>query len=160
MCPFDKSAIIVETCFFNFNKTSDRGCNPCGRLGNRLPETKITLVTMTYHSQRPHCASLSPHVSFIHSTYLHGIIFVTPSGNILKSHFKAQGLYNFIRGFGWVINGRAYKQGGGLYPNVLISRKKNVSERRDKTYLRNELKHTSTFLVTSIIHLLCVTING
>ena len=28
----------------------------------------------------------------------------------LKSHFKALGLYNFIRGFGW-----AYKRGGGAY---------------------------------------------
>ena len=31
--------------------------------------------------------------------------------------------------------------GGGLYPGGLVSEiKKNVSERRDKTYLRNKLK--------------------
>ena len=36
----------------------------------------------------------------------------------VKSHFKALGLYNFKRGFGW-----AYKRGGGggLYPGGLIS---------------------------------------
>ena len=34
----------------------------------------------------------------------------------VKSHFKALGLYNFKRGFGW-----AYKWGGGLYPGGLIS---------------------------------------
>ena len=33
----------------------------------------------------------------------------------VKSHFKALGLYNFIRGFGW-----AYKR-GVLYPGGLIS---------------------------------------
>ena len=37
--------------------------------------------------------------------------------NTVKSHFKALGLYIFIRGFGW-----AYKQGeGGLYLGGLIS---------------------------------------
>ena len=35
-----------------------------------------------------------------------------------KSHFKALGLHNFIRGFGWLINGEG---GGGLYPGGLIS---------------------------------------
>ena len=55
---------------------------------------KINLVTMTYHSQRPQCPSLSPHV------LLHTV----------KSHFKALGLYNLKRGFGW-----AYKRGGGGY---------------------------------------------
>ena len=34
----------------------------------------------------------------------------------VKSHFKALGLYNFKRGFGW-----AYKRGGGLYPGGHIS---------------------------------------
>ena len=55
----------------------------------------------------------------------------------VKSHFKTLGLYNFKKGLGW-----AYKRGGGgLYPGGLISRnKKNVWERRDKTYLRDELK--------------------
>ena len=37
------------------------------------------------------------------------------NGYTVKSHFKALGLYNFIRGFGW-----AYKRGGGLYPGGLI----------------------------------------
>ena len=52
----------------------------------------------------------------------------------VKSHFKALGLYNFIRGFGW-----AYKR-GGLYPGGLTSGIKkcyrttryNVSEKRIK----------------------------
>ena len=33
--------------------------------------------------------------------------------NTVKSHFKALGLYNFKRGFGW-----AYKRGGGAYIRV------------------------------------------
>ena len=44
----------------------------------------------------------------------------------VKSHFKAPGLYNFKRGFGW-----AYKRGGGggwgLYPGGLISGIKKMS---------------------------------
>ena len=41
----------------------------------------------------------------------------TPSQPLLiKSHFKAPGLYNLKRGLGW-----AYKRGGGLYPGGLIS---------------------------------------
>ena len=60
------------------------------------------------------------------------------------------GLYNFKRGFGW-----AYKRGAyirvGLYPGGLISRiKENVSERRDKTYLRNELKLTFHYILSYI----------
>ena len=47
------------------------------------------------------------------------------NNNTVKSHFKALGLYNFIRGFGW-----AYKEGGGggggLYPGGLISRIKKI----------------------------------
>ena len=80
----------------------------------------------------------------------------------VKSHFKALGLYNFKRGFGW-----AYKRGGGgggLYPGGLISGiEKNVWERLDKTYPRNELKLTFHYIlswsVTYINHLLCVTKN-
>ena len=54
----------------------------------------------------------------------------------VKSHFKALGLYNFKRGFRW-----AYKRGGGLISGWAYKRnKKNVWERPDKTYLRNELK--------------------
>ena len=51
----------------------------------------------------------------------------------VKSHFKALGLYNFIRGFGWT-----YKR-GRLISGWAYKREKNVSERRDKTYLRNKL---------------------
>ena len=47
--------------------------------------------------------------------------------NTIKSHIKALGLYNFIRGVGW-----AYKR-GGLILGGDISGIKNVSERRDKT---------------------------
>ena len=61
----------------------------------------------------------------------------------VKSHFKALGFYNFKRGFGRAYN---YKT-GGLYPGELISGiKKNVSERPDKTYLRNELKLTYHYI--------------
>ena len=42
------------------------------------------------------------------------LIHVTAYGvsnmDTVKSHFKAMGLYNFRRGFGW-----AYKRGGGAY---------------------------------------------
>ena len=52
--------------------------------------------------------------------------------DIVKSYFKALGLYNFIMGFGW-----AYKWGGGeggLYLGGLISRMKKI--------VRNdEIKH-------------------
>ena len=71
----------------------------------------------------------------------------TRSLNTVKSHFKALGLYNFKRGFGWV-----YKRGGG--GGGLISgwaykqNKKNVSERRDKAYLRNELKLTFHYILS------------
>ena len=41
--------------------------------------------------------------------------------------------------------------GGGLYPGGLINGiKKNVSERRDKTYLRNELKLTFHYILSYI----------
>ena len=55
----------------------------------------------------------------------------------VKSHFKALGLYNFIRGFGW-----AFKRGVG----ALEAELKNVLEQRDKTYLRNEFRLTYYFL--------------
>ena len=42
---------------------------------------------------------------------------ITGISPTIKSDFKALGLYNFKRGFGW-----AYKRGGGLYPGGLISR--------------------------------------
>ena len=55
----------------------------------------------------------------------------TRSLNTVKSHFKALGLYNFKRGFGWV-----YKRGGGggLYPGGLISRIKKMCR-------NDEIKH-------------------
>ena len=69
------------------------------------------------------------------------------SSHTVKSHIKALGLYNFKRGFG-----RVYKRGGGgLYPGGLIGgTKKNVSEKRDKTYLRNELKLTYHYILSYI----------
>ena len=52
------------------------------------------------------------------------------NANTVKSQFK-EVLDGFINGGG----------GGGLIPGWAYKRnKKNVSERRDKTYLRNELK--------------------
>ena len=60
--------------------------------------------------------------------------------NTLNSHFKALGLYNFKRDFGWACKRGG---GGGLISGWAYKRnKKNASERRDKTYLRNELKLT------------------
>ena len=50
----------------------------------------------------------------------------------VKSHFKALGLYNIKRGFGW-----AYKRN-----------KKNVSEQIDNAYLRNELKLTFHYILS------------
>ena len=66
----------------------------------------------------------------------------------VKSHFKALGLYNFKRAFEW-----AYKRGGGggggLIPGWAYKRnKKNASERRVKTYLRNELKLTFHYILS------------
>ena len=59
----------------------------------------------------------------------------------VKSHFKALGLYNFKRGFGW-----AYKRGGGgglisgwAYKRnrkkCLGTTRQNVSEKRIKAYI-------------------------
>ena len=71
----------------------------------------------------------------------------------VKSHFKPLGIYNFITGFGW-----AYKREGGggavgAYIMVgLISRiKKNVSERRDKTYLRNDYHYILIYIYNTFI---------
>ena len=67
--------------------------------------------------------------------------------NTVKSHFKALGLYNFKRGLGGLINGG----GGGLISGWAYKRhKNNVSERRDKTYLRNELKLTFRYILSYI----------
>ena len=66
----------------------------------------------------------------------------------VKSHFKALGLYIFTRGFGW-----AYKRGWGgeLISELAYKRnKKHVSEWRDKTYLRKELKLTYHYIFSYI----------
>jgi len=55
----------------------------------------------------------------------------------IKSHVKALGLYNFIRGSGW----GAYIQ--GAYKR---NEKKNVSEQGEKIYLRNGLKLTYHYI--------------
>ena len=59
----------------------------------------------------------------------------------VKSHIKALGLYNFKSGFGWAYKREAYVRGVRI--NIL---KKNVTERRDKTYLRNESKLTNHYI--------------
>ena len=46
---------------------------------------------------------------------IYDVNIIDPQLDAVKSHFKALGLYNFKRGFGW-----AYKR-GGLYPGGLIS---------------------------------------
>ena len=49
---------------------------------------------------------------------------------------------------------------GGLYPGGLISGiKKNVSERPDKTYLRNELKLTYHYVLSYIYNTFIVRYN-
>ena len=65
----------------------------------------------------------------------------------VKSYFKALGLYNFIRGFGW-----AYKWGGGglISGWAYKQNEKNCSERRDKAYLRNRLKLTYHYVLSYI----------
>ena len=68
----------------------------------------------------------------------------------VKSHFKVLGFYNFIRGFEW-----AYKR-GDLYPGGFISGVKKCSERRDKTYLRNELKPTYHYILIYIHNIFIV----
>ena len=84
-------------------------------------------------------------------THNRGTNPVTSIGYIVKSHFKALSLYNFKRGFWWT-----YKR-GGLYPGRLISGIKiNVWERRDKTYLRNELKLTFHSILSYIYDTLIV----
>ena len=74
----------------------------------------------------------------------------------IKSHFKALGLYNFIRGFGWAYNGGlisgwACKQGVGLILGWAYRQNKRVvSEQRDKTYPRNKLKLTYPYIKSYI----------
>ena len=56
-------------------------------------------------------------ISFINVINIIIIVNVLGFGSMsaVKSHFNALGLYNFIRGFGVLING------GGLYPGGLTS---------------------------------------
>ena len=77
------------------------------------------------------------------------------SCNTVKSHFKALGLYNFIRSFGW-----AYKRGGGgaISGWAYKRNKKNVTERRDKNVSEKRIK--TKIQLNFKLHLLCVTING
>ena len=50
---------------------------------------------------------------------------------------------------GGLISGWAYKWGGGLISGWAYKRhKKNVSERQNKTYLRNELKFTFHYILS------------
>ena len=108
------------------------------------------------------CAEFLEPDSITNSSY---VLYQVYNSNILqfspfaaytvKSHVSALGSYNIKRVFGQVLNGGI--GGGKNYKR----NKRNVSERRDKTYLRNELKLTTiTFGVTFVRHLLCVTING
>ena len=75
------------------------------------------------------------------------ISYQLPNGNLLewgltvKSHVKALGFYNFIRGFGWACTR------GGLYPGGHISRIKNMF-RNDETRFIWDKMHTITFRVT------------
>ena len=62
--------------------------------------------------------------------------------NTVKSHVKAQGFNNFIRVLGGLINGGLISGGGGHISGM----EKNVSERRNKVHLRNELKQTYHYI--------------
>ena len=61
MCPHDKSAIIIEICLFTKNLRSRLQSMRTSRKTD-FRKQKRTLVSMTYHNQRPQCPSLSPHV--------------------------------------------------------------------------------------------------
>ena len=68
-----------------------------------------------------------------------------PAGWLANTVKSLLGLYNFIRGFKW-----AYKRGVYIRVGSNKRNKKNVSERRDKTYLRNELKLTYHYILSYI----------
>ena len=91
-------------------------------------------------------------LSSLASRRVFGMISKPPIGWLymytVKSHFKALGLCNFIRSFGWLISGWAYKRN-----------KKHVSERRNKTYLRNELKLTYHYVLSYIYNTFIVRYN-
>ena len=73
------------------------------------------------HPPRPFSSYHTALVLLIHVT-----AYGVSNMDTVKSHFKAMGLYNFRRGFGW-----AYKRGGSLYPVGLISGiKKSFRTRR------------------------------
>ena len=104
---------------------------------------------------------ISPRTSRIVCLYIIAVILVgmgdALTSSTVKSHFKAMGLYNFIRGFGW-----ACKRGGGegLISGWAYKRhKKNVLERRDKTCLRNQLKLTYHYVLSYIYNTFIVRYN-
>ena len=69
-----------------------------------------------------------------------------------ESHFKTLGLYNFTRDFGWACKRGSLYPAGGLISGI----KKNLSERRDKTYLRNELKLRYHYILSYIYNIFIV----
>ena len=104
------------------SRGSDERCKGGGTRGE---------TSRYYHSNR----CLYPTTTYFWFSYI-----------TVKSHFKALGLYNFKRGFGW-----AYKRGGGAISGWAYKRnKKNDSERRDKTYLRNKLKLKFHYILSYI----------
>ena len=72
-----------------------------------------------------------------------------------ESHFKTLGLYNFTRDFGWACKRGSLYPAGGLISGI----KKNLSERRDKTYLRNELKLRYHYILSYIYNIFIVRYN-
>ena len=77
------------------------------------------------------------------------------SSPLLRERVKVLDLYNFIRGFGW-----AYKRGGGLISGWAYKwNKKNGTERRNKTHLRNDLKLTYHYVLSYIYNTFIVRCN-
>ena len=72
-----------------------------------------------------------------------------------ESHFKTLGLYNFTRDFGWACKRGSLYPAGGLISGI----KKNLSEQRDKTYLRNELKLRYHYILSYIYNIFIVRYN-
>ena len=105
-------------------KTSDRGCNLCGRLGKDFRKLKITLVSMTYPGQRPRCPSLSPHVLLILSFFKGGRVstkrwlnraFVIDIPILLVGYYRATKPNREILASGWFRGMQAYGQESILF---------------------------------------------